>query len=443
MKTSTIFTSRIKKGLIVLAWIVIWQIVDWIIGNDILFAGPIETLISLSGNIVTSQFWLTIITTLSKIALGYVIGTVLGLILAVMSYNIPLIEEIVAPPLALIKSAPVASFIVLFLIWWSSSVLDTAICACIVLPQIYVGVLTGLKSTDKSLLEMADVFGIHPLDRMNCIYMKSLKPHIESAVRISVPMAWKSGIAAEVIGTPDHTIGAGLYMSKIYIDTAGVLGWTFVVIVLSVVCEKLLLAVTSSFLARNHHIVGRTHNMGKELATESLIIQNVTKTFGSTSVYEKFNAEYRHNETVYLTSASGSGKTTLLRMIAGLDKADAGEILLGDNKSVAYLFQEDRLCEEYTAVDNVTLVCADEIKATELLAELIGEEHIHKKVCNLSGGQRRRVAIVRACAAGADIVLLDEPYSGLDEENIAVATDFIRRHTKGCIVVMATHIVGR
>lgn len=443
MKISTIFTNRIRKIIIVAAWIAVWQIVDLLIGNDILFAGPLETLVSLSGNIVTSQFWMTIMTTLSKIALGYLIGAAIGLLLAVLSYNIPLIEEIVAPPLALIKSAPVASFIVLFLIWWSSSVLDTAICACIVLPQIYVGVLTGLKSTDKSLLEMADVFGINPLDRLNCIYMKSLKPHIESAVRISVPMSWKSGIAAEVIGTPDHTIGAGLYMSKIYIDTAGVLGWTLMVIVLSVICEKLLLVAVSSLLMRNQRIIGRTRYMGKEAATESLVIRNVTKAFDSAPVYEGFNAEYRHGEIIYLTSASGSGKTTLLRMIAGLEEADKGEILMGDNKSVAYLFQEDRLCEEYTAVDNVALVCADEMKATGLLKELIGEEHIHKKVRNLSGGQKRRVAIARACAAGADIVLLDEPYNGLDEENISVATDFIRRHTEDSIVLMATHITER
>jgi NitT/TauT family transport system ATP-binding protein len=129
----------------------------------------------------------------------------------------------------------------------------------------------------------------------------------------------------------------------------------------------------------------------------------------------------------------------LFRLIAGLEQADSGAID-GNITGVGYLFQEDRLCEEYSAVKNIELVTGSAYVAGEALKELLDAEDIEKPCKELSGGMKRRVALVRAMVMGADLILLDEPYNGLDEENRAKVTNYLETKGKDSIVLIATHI---
>ncbi len=168
---------------------------------------------------------------------AFLLGAVLALLLAAISYRYPL-AEVLRPFMVFCKAVPVAVFAVLLLIWWGSSMLAVAICFLVVFPNIYLNTLEGLKSADRGLLEMAEVFRLPLGTQFFYIYRPALKPFLLSAFQLSLGMCWKSGVAAEVIGTPSHSIGGALYLAKIYLDTADLFAWTAVIVVLSVFFEK-------------------------------------------------------------------------------------------------------------------------------------------------------------------------------------------------------------
>ncbi|MBQ1768857.1 MAG: ATP-binding cassette domain-containing protein [Oscillospiraceae bacterium] len=169
--------------------------------------------------------------------------------------------------------------------------------------------------------------------------------------------------------------------------------------------------------------------------------RDLKKSFGDTEVISGLSFDILPDEPATVTGASGGGKTTLLRMILGLEKADGGEMIIPEGTRFGVLFQEDRLFEGFDAVTNVSL--ATGIRDTELikaeLLRLLPEEALSKPVKKLSGGQRRRIGIVRAALHPADGMILDEPFSGLDAENAAIAAEYIREKARGRLLLMALH----
>ena len=143
--------------------------------------------------------------------------------------------------MVLIRSVPVASFVILALIWIGSDYLAVLIAFLVVLPVIYVNTRAGLLSADPKLLEMACVFHVPALYRVRMIYLPALVPYLKAGCRTALGLSWKSGVAAEVIGLPSSSIGEQLYYSKLYLDTAGLFAWTFVIIVISAVFERAVL----------------------------------------------------------------------------------------------------------------------------------------------------------------------------------------------------------
>ena len=167
----------------------------------------------------------------------------------------------------------------------------------------------------------------------------------------------------------------------------------------------------------------------------------LTKRYGDLTVLDSFSAAFAAKETTVLMGRSGCGKTTLLRLLLGLERPDGGEIV-GLPDRISAVFQEDRLCEEFTAVENVRLAAphraVGEIKDT-LSALLLDEEAQAKPVASLSGGMRRRVAIARALLAKGELLLLDEPFKGLDDDTRETVTAVIRDMTAGRTVLLVTH----
>ena len=142
-----------------------------------------------------------------------------------------------------------------------------------------------------------------------------------------------------------------------------------------------------------------------------------------------------------LSGESGVGKTTVINLLLGLETPDSGRIT-GVPESCSAVFQEDRLCESFSAVRNILIACrrvkAD--RAESALRELgIGQEDLEKCVGAFSGGMKRRVAIARAMLAESELVVLDEAFKGLDEENLKRSADFVRRHARGRTIVMVSH----
>lgn len=449
-------SGRKRKILILAGWLCIWQAVSFMCGNSILMVGPLETVGALIKNGLEPRFWQTVLASFARIMEGLMAGIVAGVLLAGVSYRCKIAEEIFQPVMTLVKAVPVASFTVLLLIWWGSAHLSTGICLLVVLPQIYVNTLAGLKNTDKRLLEMAKVYKLPAWNRFFYIYRPALRPFLESGLKIAIGLAWKSGVAAEVIGTPDFSIGERLYMSKIYLDTAGVLAWTAVTILLSVLTEKILGELLKKAwcyqpACRKPVSCQRKNSRQEKSRQESspqesshqendgicLSARNLWKSYDREPVVQDFNREYRIGECCYYTTPSGSGKTTLFRLLAGLEQPDRGKISGSEN--VAMMFQEDRLCREYSAVKNVEMVTGDSRAAREALERLLPAEVLDQPVSQLSGGMCRRVALVRAMEAETCCCLLDEPYTGLDRENMCRAAEYIKEKGQDKALLIATH----
>jgi NitT/TauT family transport system ATP-binding protein len=216
-----------------------------------------------------------------------------------------------------------------------------------------------------------------------------------------------------------------------------------VIILLSCICEKLVLKIADIFFdddfGKNVHFdKGVQPGKNKTEALQALTVRDLCKGFCGKPVLENVNAKYRAGETYYLTSPSGSGKTTFFRILSGLERADKGNIT--ENIRYSYMFQEDRLCENYSAVKNVAMVTGSEKRAEEALEKLLSKDCLAKPVKELSGGMKRRVALVRAMEAESDCVLLDEPFTGMDAATRQAAEEYIADRQCGRILIIATHI---
>lgn len=171
-----------------------------------------------------------------------------------------------------------------------------------------------------------------------------------------------------------------------------------------------------------------------------IIVKNLCKSFGEKQVLDNINAVIRHGETTCLMGQSGVGKTTLLNIMMGFVTADSGEILnLPQLKSA--VFQENRLCESFSVITNIRMAndsLTDGVIMQHLAAVGLEKEAKHK-VSTLSGGMKRRVALVRAILAHKEILFLDEPFKGLDEETLNCVQNYLLENTKGLTVIMVTH----
>ena len=171
-----------------------------------------------------------------------------------------------------------------------------------------------------------------------------------------------------------------------------------------------------------------------------ITLRNVSKRFGDKIVLENFSAVFPAGETSVLMGVSGGGKTTLLRLILGLETPDGGEIS-GVPAKCAAVFQEDRLCPQLTALGNVLLAAGrrKEREARELLTRLGLAESINTPAADLSGGMRRRTALARALCSEYDLLVLDEPFKGLDDQTRRTAIAIVRKQTEGKTVLLVTH----
>jgi len=231
-------------------WLLIWQGISMYIGQDILLVSPVSVVRRLLQLAVVSDFWLSVLFSLQRITAGFLLALISGIILAAAAARFKRMEEFLAPFILFIKSTPVASFVILVLIWVSSRNLSVVISYLMVLPIIYTNLLQGIRSTDAKLLEMADVFRVPGHRRFLYIYVSQVLPFFQSACLVGLGLCWKAGIAAEVIGIPKGSIGEKLYMAKIYFAAPDLFAWTLTVIIVSLLFEKLFMFLIQCLINR-------------------------------------------------------------------------------------------------------------------------------------------------------------------------------------------------
>lgn len=213
------------------------------LGQDILLVSPASVVVRLWQLIPHSDFWAPVFTSFCRITLGFFLACLSATGLALLSSRFRIIKELCAPVMATVKSIPVASFIILVLIWVPSKNLSVLISFLMVTPIIYQNVLGGIGNMDIKLTEMADVFSVPFSRRLRYLYLPQVAPFFRSACAVSLGLCWKAGVAAEVIGLPKNSIGERLYEAKIYLETPDLFAWTVVIILISLLFEKLFLAL--------------------------------------------------------------------------------------------------------------------------------------------------------------------------------------------------------
>jgi len=224
----------------VIFWLLVWQIAAWWVDAPILLVSPLKAIVRLLELIWQAAFWESVLFSVGHIVLGFLISALLGVALAALSYRFRMVRQLLAPLTAAVKAVPVASFVILVLLWVPSRQLSIIISVLIGFPVIYANALTGLDSTDPKLIAMARVFRVPFITQLRAIYLYSVLPFLRSGLGVAIGLCWKSGVAAEVIGVPKGSIGEKLYQSKIYLETADLFCWTLVIVLLSIGCEKLL-----------------------------------------------------------------------------------------------------------------------------------------------------------------------------------------------------------
>ena len=234
---------RTIRAWAVIFWLFLWQAGAMVINQRIILVSPLRVLARLAELAPTPEFWGAIGYSLVRITAGFLLGVAAGTLLAALSARFRRVEELLAPALLAIKSIPVASFIILALILFSSRNLAVLISFLIVLPVLYTNILGGIWAADVQLLEMARVFRIPAARRIRYVYLPQVLPYFRSACDSALGLCWKSGIAAEVIGMPDGSIGEQLQQAKIYLNTPDLFAWTLVIVLVSLVFEKVFLAL--------------------------------------------------------------------------------------------------------------------------------------------------------------------------------------------------------
>ncbi len=438
-------SEKLRKTLIILFWLCLWQCVAMIVNQKVIFPGPSDVLLSLIERLSSRDFAIAVLCSMGRILLGLAAGMAVGCMFAMASYKAKLLGEFLSPVVTLIKAAPVASYAVLFLIWWNSAMLTFAVSLFVAFPIMYVNTLEGLNAVPDKYHKFDRIYRLSLRDKFMYIYRPSLSPFVLGAVRIACPMSFKAGIASEVIGTPLRSLGSDMYLSKVYFDTAGLFATTFTLIVLAYVWEKITIAVMTFLLTNSVRIKGTGVNGGERKTTmksdvPTLRLKEINKSYGDKQVLRDITFILRRGDDMRIDWPSGEGKSTLLGIIAGIIRPDSGAVIKDGISRLSFMFQEDVLIENLSPLQNVMLVTNDYTLAKARLLKLLPEDRLDTKVCNLSGGERRRVSFALAISVGAELILLDEPFAGLDKEAIRIVEEIIAEVGTESIVIIASHV---
>ena len=247
------FLLNQERAFALLFWLAVWQIAALVIGQKILLVTPLEALRCFLAMLPQPAFWARVIFSALRILAGFGLAVLGAFLLAALARSYRMLAALIELPLQAIKATPVASFIILALLWVSSRQLSVLISFFMALPILYSTVQTGLDAADPALLEMAQVFRISPCARIRAIWLPGLLPAFRRGCSVALGICWKSGIAAEVIGLPGGSMGEALYRAKITLSTAEVFAWSIAIVLLSAVLERLLMALLA---AAEQHIVG-------------------------------------------------------------------------------------------------------------------------------------------------------------------------------------------
>ena len=426
-------------------WLVVWQVASMLDSSGILLCGPLDALLALCRLSSTQTFWSSIWFSTLRIVAGVLLGYVIAGVLAAASWHTSTMRILLQPALLAIKSTPVACVVVILLIWTGAANVSVITVLLLVVPAIYFALCAGLDNMDAGQRDLFEIFGARGRRRFFALTWPAVLPYLQAASSTVLGMSWKAGIAAELIGVPAGSLGERIYQAKLLLETPDLFAWTFCVICLSWLFEHGAMALLRGTWPRAAKLALRAPRdlraSGHGNSDASLRAQGLLIGYGAEPLCESLGFSLGPSSCLCLQAPSGTGKTTLLHTIARLQRPLAGS-LENTARGRSMMFQDTRLVEDLDAIDNILLFARPGFTrkdARDLACELLPKDALSRPVRELSGGQRRRVELARAFAAPGELVLLDEPFGGLDAQAHSCALAFVKRHDAGRIVVFATH----
>ena len=451
-------TKHLLKLGVAGAWLALWHIAAIVVDNSILLCGPLDVCVAVFDIVTQTGALLTLGKTALTILLSFFAAFTGGILSGMLAQKLPFYKLMIEPLVSVCKTVPVACMVVFLLIITNAHAVVSICIFMVVFPAIHFAAEQGLQNTNNTKSDFFRVFGIHGIKKFLALTWPSMMPFLYAACSTSLGMSWKSGIAAELIGIPLGTVGEQIYQAKITLATDSLLAWTVLIVVCAYACEKLFLALLRASEKAALEIAVRIPNAphgqtpqksnaqnNTVLRVENVCIGYKTSEGATKEVLRDVNFTLAQGEKLLLSQKSGFGKTSLLRSALGLLPPLSGRIVWqGKNTlpATAALFQQEVLFEELSALQNVMFPsgsAAHSNLARTYLSYVLPEEFHHQAVSKLSGGQRRRVELARTLAFPAELVVLDEPLQGIDDETALKCIELIEEATKDRCVVLASH----
>ena len=221
-------------------YLAVWALLAAWIDQPLLLPAPAEVLAKLFALLPDPTLWRTLLHTLGRTLSAYALGIAAAVVLGALCLRFRAAELLLSPLLSAVRATPVTSFIVLALVWLSSSRVPVLTGMLMTLPVVCSALMQAVRGIDPKLLEMAKLYGFGRVKTLTQIYIPSAMPAFVSSCLAAIGLCWKAVVAAEVIGVPKLAVGSRLYEAKIYLETDSLLAWTIMIVLLSVMLERLL-----------------------------------------------------------------------------------------------------------------------------------------------------------------------------------------------------------
>lgn len=239
--TTKTHLCRAVPCLSIAFWLLCWLVLALLFAKPLLLPTPLAVLRKLGELAMTAHFWQMLGLSLLRIAAGIAAAIAAGALMAALTVRFSLVHHLFSPLLSLLKSTPVASVIFLLMLFMGRNTVPLFIAFAMALPIVWSNLREGLLQVDKKLFEMATVFGVPRTKKLTGILLPEIRPYFMAACRAAISLAWKAGVAAEVLAVPERSIGRAIYESRLYLLTEELFAYTLTVIVISALLEQALL----------------------------------------------------------------------------------------------------------------------------------------------------------------------------------------------------------
>jgi ABC-type nitrate/sulfonate/bicarbonate transport system ATPase subunit/ABC-type nitrate/sulfonate/bicarbonate transport system permease component len=431
-----------------------WQLIALQIGFPAIFPTLPDLMIQLFGVFKSPDFFATVLSTLLRGIIGFALSLLFAFILSTIAAFSPFWKSFFHPIVVITRSIPVISFVLLAILWFSPTYMPIFIALLTMFPILYQNILTGFEHTDKKWIEMAKVYNKSFYKRFISIYIPASKSNIFDGISTSLGFGWRAIIIGEVLAQPFRGIGTSMKLAQAYINVSELIAWTVVAIAISYLFDlvvKLFRKIRFGIKLPQPQSYNKNASTltSQQVQLKRITTQNLNKTFNYKTIFKSFNITFNSENITCIKGPSGKGKTTLLRILAGIENYDSGAVTKPHFARFAFAFQDFRLLPWLTVSENIAFAVNQKTHNLQETSNLVGfllekmelPKEGSKFPNELSGGQQQRVSLARALAAKSDVLLLDEPLTGLDNalknRIIAFLSDWIATYHP--IVIWATH----